>query len=107
MSLFLLLSGTNALAGDLYFVCSQVLNEDGDEEFLVNRTVEKNILENEFTSTIDRDLIYQVTFNPNSRKLSAKVKSQSGRYFFMKLSKKLKPGYPVQLSKHVYCVLTD
>ena len=107
MPLFLLLSCSNALAGDLYLVCSQVLNEDGDEEFLLNRTVENSRIEGDFFSTIAQDLLFRVTFDPASRKLTAKVKSMTGRTYVMKMTKTLKPGRPVELSEHVYCVLAD
>jgi len=107
MPLFLMFSCSNAFAGDLYFVCSQVLNEDGDEVFLVNRTVDKSRIESEFSSNVDQDLHYQVAFEPASRKFTAKVKSFSGRNYVLKMSKTMKPGRPVQLSEHVYCVLAD
>lgn len=107
-ALITLLVGTQALAGDLYFVCSQYLDSEGvDEEFVVNRTIEDRKITETFIPTMDPSRLYRVSYDPQTRNFEAILKSRSTGRVVRKISTTMKYNRSVELSKNIYCVIAD
>lgn len=107
-SLVLLLISSQAIAGDLYFVCSQYLDpEKVDEEFVVNRSIESDLIQDTFIASVEPKRIYEVTYDPSSRLFTATIRQRASNQLIRKISTPLKPNRPLELSSNIYCAIID
>jgi hypothetical protein len=109
-SVFSLLAIASPLAhaGDLYLVCSEMRGRTGsDEVFLVNRSIETEVIRASFTPQAEPGIEFRIRFMPETRGLSVQIRDREQDRNLFAFRAALKINRPVRLSDRISCAVRD